>query len=268
MRRAPSRLAMVLLLSGTAAHAAQSAPQQTPPPQSYPQSSQSHASPSEAAPLNAQLALEYLRRGDLESARDKIEKALAQDPHKADTQMAAGLVFERLGDQRKARSHYEEAARLGKDDPRILNTVGVFYCRNGERKRGEEYFVRAAGSPLYRTPEVAYTNAGQCAEDDGRPKEAEQYFRKALAARPDFTEPLLHLAELEHRSGNDLSARAFLQRYLSLGPATPSILMLGVQIERGMGDAIQAEAYARRLRNEFPNSEEAAKLLDEERAKP
>jgi type IV pilus assembly protein PilF len=140
----------------------------------------------QAAVINAQLAVEYLRQGNLEAARDKIEKALEQDSHTADTQMAAGLIYERLGDERKAQSHYEQAVRLGKDDPNILNNVAVFYCRKGERKRGEEYFLKAAASPLYRTPEVAYTNAGRCARDDGRPKEAEQYFRRALGYRPDM----------------------------------------------------------------------------------
>jgi len=226
------------------------------------------ASLNQAAVVNAQLALEYLRKGDLETARDKIEKALTQDPHKADTQMAAGLVYERLGDSHKAKSHYEEAVRLGKDDPKILNNVAVYYCRNGDRKRGEEYFLKAASSPLYRTPEVAYTNAGQCAQDDGRPADAETYFRKALTYRPDFPDALLQMAEFGNRTGNNLQARAFLQRFLSVAPASPSALMLGYHIERAMGEDAQAKAYARRLKNEFPTSAEAGKLLDEEHAKP
>ena len=38
---------------------------------------------------------------------------------------------------------------------------------------------------MYRTPAAAYTNAGRCARADGRPADAESYFRKALAYQPD-----------------------------------------------------------------------------------
>jgi type IV pilus assembly protein PilF len=251
---------LALALAGTAALilAAPAGAENPPTPVSLDQ----------AAKVNSQLAIEYLRQGNLEAARDKIEKALDQDPHTADTQMAAGLIYERLGDEHKAKSHYEQAVRLGKGDPNILNNVAVFYCRKGERKRGEEYFLKAAASPLYRTPEVAYTNAGRCARDDGRPREAEQYFRRALGYRPDTPDALLEMADLTHTSGNDLQARAFLQRYFSVASASPGPLLLGVHIERTLGDAAQAEAYARRLKSDFPMSEETARLLQEEKARP
>ena len=116
-------------------------------------------SKTQAAQINTQLALAYMKENNLSAAREKIEKALAQNPNTAETQMAAGFVYDRLGDKKKSSSHYEQAARLGKDNPDVLHNFAVYLCRTGEYKRGEQYLLQAATSPLYRTPAVAYTPA-------------------------------------------------------------------------------------------------------------
>ena len=220
----------------------------------------------QAALVNTQLGMTYMRQGNLQAAREKIEKALEQNPRTADTQMAAGFLYDRLGDDDKALSHYEQAARLAENNPDALNNVAVYLCRKGDKKRGEEYFLQAAGSALYRTPEVAYANAGRCARADGRPKDAEQYFRKALTIRPELPDALYQLADLQHEMGKDLPARGFLQRYNAVAPASPASLWLGYQIERALGDTSQAQDYARRLKADFATSEETGALLEAEQS--
>jgi len=143
-----------------------------------------------AAQANAQLAIEYLRKGDLATAKDKAERALSQDSRTLASQTAAALVYDRLGDTRRAREHYEQALRYSDGQPDAQNNLAAFLCRTGERKRGEQNFLEAAANPLYRTPEVALTNAARCARADGRAADAEPYLRRALAARPDFPEAL------------------------------------------------------------------------------
>lgn len=219
-----------------------------------------------AAAVNAELAITYMKQDNLRAAREKVDKALAQNARSPDVQMAAGFVYDRLGEDRKAGSHFEQAVKLGgKDNPDVLNNAAVFQCRKGDKKRGEQLFLQAAVSPLYRTPEVAYTNAGHCARADGRAKDAERYFRQALARRPNMPDPLIALAGLLHESGNDLQARAFVQRYHDAAPATAQSVWLGYRIERGAGDVAAAEDYARRLRMEFPTSVETAELFELER---
>lgn len=250
--RFPFALAAALLLVGPTMAAAEK--------------SMSREERAQAALVNTQLGLTYMRQGNLQAAREKIEKALEQNPRTAETQMAAGFLYDRLGNGRKALSHFEEAARLGKENPDVLNNVAVYLCRKGDMKRGVSYFLQAAESPLYRTPEVAYTNAGRCARADGRTKEAEQYFRNALAARSDLPDALLQLADLQHATGNNLSARAFLQRYNAAVTPTAESLWLGYRIERALGDTAQARDYARRLQTGFADSTQASLLLEAEQA--
>jgi type IV pilus assembly protein PilF len=219
-----------------------------------------------AAAINAELAITYMKQDNLRAAREKADKALEQNSRSPEVQMAAGFVYDRLGEDKKAGAHFEQAVKLGgNDNPDVLNNAAVFQCRKGSKKRGEELFLQAAASPLYRMPEVAFANAGHCARDDGRPKDAERYFRQALARNPKMPDPLLSLADLQHATGNDMQARAFVQRYHEAAPATAQSVWLGYRIERGAGDAAAAEEYARRLRMEFPTSAEAAQLFEQER---
>ena len=227
---------------------------------------QTQADREKAAAINAELAITYMKQDNLRAAREKVDRALQQNPRSVEAQMAAGFVYDRLGEDKKAGAHFDQAVKLsGKDNPDALNNAAVFQCRKGNKKRGEELFLQAAASPLYRTPAVAFANAGHCARADGRPKDAERYFRQALARSPNMPDPLLALADIQHEAGNDMQARAFVQRYHEAAPATAQSVWLGYRIEHGAGDSAAAEEYARRLRMEFPTSAEAALLFDQER---
>ena len=218
----------------------------------------------EAALINTQLGMTYMRQGNLQAAREKIEKALSQNPKTAQTQMAAGFLYDRLGDDKKASGHFEQAVKLADGDPDVLNNAAVYYCRKGDKKVGEKYFLQAAQSPLYRTPEVAYTNAGRCARADGRTAEAEQYYRKALVFNAKQPDALLQLADMFQETGKSAQARPFLQRYLAVAPASAPSLWLGYRIERSAGDPAAASDYAERMKREFPGAPETGKLFEAE----
>lgn len=216
----------------------------------------------DAARINVRLGLEYMRQGQLSIARDKIERALQQNSRDVGVQIGAGMLYEQLQEPKRAERHYRQALRLESDNPEAQNSFGAFLCRNAEARRGEEMFLAAARNPLYRTPEVAYTNAGVCARSAGRLEESEQYLRLALAQRTTYTEALLQLAGVSFERGNLLQARAFLQRYLSTVPGAAEVFLLGYQIETAMADAAAAEDYALRLRSKFPDSPEARILAE------
>ncbi len=216
---------------------------------------------SEAASTNLQLAVEYMKLGNLPVAREKMERALRQDSQNATVQVTAGVLFERLGDDARAESHYATGSRLGKNDPNIQNTYAGFLCRKGKSAAGEKLFLEVARNPLYQRPDIAYTNAGVCVRDasDGAPR-AEQYFRQALVIQPNSSEALLQLGDLMMERGDVPGARAMVQRYLGVNKPTPEVYWLGLRAERKAGDATAAAGYARRLQAEFPNSEQAQML--------
>src|SRR5262249_49346632 len=132
------------------------------------------------------------------------------------------------------------------------------------RKLGEKYFLQAAESPLYKTPEVAYTNAGRCARADGRVDDAEKYFRTALKFKPEQPDALLQLADMFQEAGHSAQAEPFLQRHLAAAPATSAALWLGYRIERSLGNNDEADEYAQRIKMEFASSAETRDLIEAE----
>ncbi|MEM9385886.1 MAG: type IV pilus biogenesis/stability protein PilW [Pseudomonadota bacterium] len=219
-------------------------------------------SPSEAASFNVQLGANYLRQGNLELAKEKIEKALEQDPELPLAHTYAGLLFDRLGEAERAEGHYRTSLKLQPDDSVTLNLFGAYLCRQTMAEQAERYFLAATRDPLYRTPEVPYTNAGVCLAGAGLLERAESYFRRALDANGRYGDALWQMARLSDQRGRSLQARAFFQRYAEVNSLNAQALWLGVRIERSLGDKSSAQRYADRLLSEFPDSVEARQLLD------
>lgn len=214
----------------------------------------------DAARYNVQLGMSYMQRGDLEGAREKLERAVKQDPTLPEGQAAMGILYERVGDRQRAEEHLQRATRLAPEDPNMLNTYGSFLCRNGKHAEGTAYFESSARNAYNRRPEVALTNAGVCARNIPNLDAAEAYFRRALDVNRGYNEALLQLADLSIEIGRPLQARAFLQRYEATGPVTAYSLALGWRIESADGNRQAANEYAHRLRSEFPDSREARNL--------
>ena len=221
--------------------------------------------PDRAAEINLELGIEHFKKGNLSEAKNKIDKALEQNPRFARAQAAAGLLYDRLGETKKAESHFERAMSLDSKDPDIANNFSTFLCKNGRHERGEKVALQAATNPLYKTPEIAYVNAGNCARAAGQPARAEENYRKAIAIRPRLNAALYEVTELKLTQKDYLSARGFYQRYMEQSRTSPASLWLCVRIERGMNNAPVADNCAQRLRNEYPSSAEARALIESER---
>jgi type IV pilus assembly protein PilF len=219
----------------------------------------------DAASINVQLGLSYLQQGNVELARDKLERALSQNPKDPAVHTAVASLYDRLGDDTKAEEHFRKALHLSPQDPTVQNYFGVFLCKKGRYRDGEKMLRSAANSPLYQTPEVALSNAGVCLRNAGQLDTAEAYFRRAVELRPQFAEGWLQLAEVNFSRDKYPEARDCLQRHLNLARVSSTALWLGLRIERALGNKVQAEAYSRRLKAEFPNADETRLLLEQER---
>jgi type IV pilus assembly protein PilF len=218
------------------------------------------ASTQQMAQGNMQLAIEYMKLNKLMESRNFIDKALSQDPQNADVQMTAGLVYERLRDMPKAEHGYATAYRLGKSDPNIVNAYAGFLCRTGKAQAGEKLFITIADSPLYQTPEVALVNAGVCLRSTGDLVDAERYFNRALAYHPNLPEAQLQLGYIAFDRGDAAQARDIVQQYLAANAATPEVLWLGFRAARKLNDSAAAAGFARRVQNDFPDSEQARNM--------
>ena len=219
----------------------------------------------DAARFNARLAAEYLKRGDVKTAMQKIDKALEQDDRFPEAHLVKGMIYARAEEFGEADDHYLRAARLGDDDPAILNNVAAYLCRRGRNRDGEEIFLKVSAMATFARPAVALTNAGMCARRIPAPARAEKHLRRALDHEPAYAPALWHMAELSLQQDDALSARGFLQRMESVQRLGPDALWLGVRIERALGNEEAAKNYAERLKLEYPRAAQTKELIESER---
>ncbi len=232
---------------------------------SSPSRDQEQAGLKEAAKINVQLGVGYLNEGDLEHSKIKLERALTQDPELPSAHWSYALLQMRLGDTKLAEKHLKKAIDLDPNDARARNNYGFLLCNEGRVKEAEKQFLLAARNPLYKTPAVAYTNAGLCLLKADERDKAEQYLRAALGVRPNHAQALYQLARLKFEQGRYLQARAFMQRYAQASDHSPQSLWLSYRIERHLGNRGAAESFASQLKERFPDSREATKLLELQR---
>lgn len=215
----------------------------------------------EAARLNTDLGVNYARAGNYDVALDKFERALSQDANHAPAHAGIAFVYAQRRENEKANQHYERALQLQPNDPITRNNYGVFLCSQQRYKDADKAFMRAATSSNYREPDRAYTNAGVCARRVPDLAKAEIYFQQALHLRPESPEALHQMASLYLERKEYVRAKSYLQRYEKVGAPTAATLWIGAKIEFALGDENAAAEYARRLRTEFPDSEESLSTL-------
>jgi type IV pilus assembly protein PilF len=219
----------------------------------------------DAAAANTQLGNAYLNQGDLARAKEKLDKAVSQDPNNAEVHSVRAMLFERMGDTPKADAEFRTALHLAPHDPNVVNNYAVYLCQHGRTDEGVRRFEEAAHDALYRTPEAAYTNAGVCLRAAKRDEEARGNFARALQVTPSFAEAAFQMTNLEFQHGELGAARIRLDAFMGSYPATADLLLLGVRVARAQGDKIAAQRYARRLQLDFPGTDQTRALAELDR---
>lgn len=214
----------------------------------------------DAARIHTELGQHYLQTGDLQTALEKLTKALQFDENYAPAHTVIAVVYERINDMPHAEQHYRRAVELTPDKGGPNNNLGAFLCREGRPAEAETYFRKAVADPFYKTPDVALTNAGICQVKANQVAAAERDFREALQHNPNNGEALYRLADALYQSGDAFHASAFLQRLDALGHPTPDAYRLGYLIESRMGNKDAALSYRQRLISQFPDSDQARSI--------
>jgi type IV pilus assembly protein PilF len=214
----------------------------------------------DAAVYNTQLGISYMHQNELAVAKEKLDRAVKQDPNYAPAHSARAMLYDRLGNAEVADNEFRTALRLSPHDPDMINNYAVYLCQNGRTDEGVKKFQEAATNPLYRTPEAAFTNAGVCLRAAKRDEEARALFVKALQTHPNYGEAAYQLANLQFQHKELTQARALIDAFLANFPQTADLLLLGVRVARAQGDQPAAQKFARKLQLDFPGSDQARAL--------
>ena len=246
MRRAIHVIALCVLMSPWAGPAALAADRET--------------SPKEAAVQNVKLGMAYLQSGQYQDAKDKLERALKQDPDNFQVHMGLALLWAQLDKPAEAEKAYKKAMRVSPDNPDVINAYAVFLCNNGKPDEALSQFDNVLKNKLYRTPWVVATNAAVCLRSVKRNEKAVAYLERAISLREDFADAVIQMADVQLALGKGAQSRQVIDRFLALPRKSADLLLIGVRAALADGDRAAADSYARLLRRDFPTAPQTLAL--------
>ena len=214
------------------------------------------------ADIYVQLGIAYMQEGQYQTALKKLRRGLAVDDKNADVHNVMALLYSQLNQTEKASDYFDKAISLRPKDPYIRNARGTHYCKLGRYADADADFNVALDNPLYDTPWVALTNAGLCSLRQQNVNGAETYFRRALTRNSQYPFALEQMAEIMFQQENYLSARAYLERYVTIQQPNAATLWLGIRIENALGNSDAMKGYKKQLLDNYPDAPEVALMRD------
>ena len=140
------------------------------------------------------LGVAYDKKGFGDKAKESFERAVKLEED-ADTLNNLGFSFYQAGNYRAAVDRLKRAAKLAPTDEKILNNLGLAYCRLGKVDEAHKAFTRATG------PLNGNLNTAKMLERFGREDDAIRYYEAARQIDPMNTLALRRLADLYQRVG-------------------------------------------------------------------
>ena len=213
------------------------------------------------------LGMEYFQQGRLESALANLKKGIQYNPDSYVGNAMLALIYEKLDRDDEADAYYHKAIDVVSDDSHefgsIHNNYASFLCSMGRLDEAGQHYRKAYEHTLYQTPEVALENGGLCYQQHNDLVTAEGYFRLALKKNPKMPQSLLAMAQLSFDMKRYMQGRAFIQRYHEMQEdSVAESLLLAIRIEKALGDKASEKKYTDLLKSRFPDSSQAALLVD------
>ncbi len=140
------------------------------------------------------LGVAFDKKGFGDRAKESFERAVKLEED-ADTLNNLGFSLYQSGNYRAAVDRLKRAAKLAPSDERILNNLGLAYCRLGKIDEAYKVFARATG------PLTGNINTAKMLERFGREDDAIRYYEAAREIDPINTIALRRLTDLYQRVG-------------------------------------------------------------------
>lgn len=147
------------------------------------------------------LGVAYDKKGFADRAKDSFERAVKLEED-AETLNNLGFSLYQSGNYRAAVDRLKRAAKLAPNDERILNNLGLAYCRLGKIDEAYKAFSRATG------PLNGNLNTAKMLERFAREDDAIRYYEAARQIDANNTIALRRLADLYGRVGRSAEAES------------------------------------------------------------
>jgi Flp pilus assembly protein TadD len=155
------------------------------------------SSPPVAARLHRRLGAAYERLGQIKPAREHYQTAKKLSPRDPMVWNDAGYGAYLRGDWTAAEADLRKAAALDPTNPTILNNLGLTLAARGQSEEALRFLERASG------PAAAHMNLGYALAATGKTNEAREQFEQVVRLDPSQTRARQALDQLSRTAPND-----------------------------------------------------------------
>lgn len=162
----------------------------------------------------------------------------------------AALEAERFDE---AESRFIAAIRIDMKNVQAYRGLVDVYIRREHWEEAEqtgEYLLR-----LVEDDDTLLAKMGQISEELDKPKQAIQYYERAVLINPHLPQRFHRMAELLHAQGEAETALTAIEQALAIEPENPRYLDISVELAILVGDKIRAEKLYNRFRMVNPENQ-------------
>ncbi|WP_227672198.1 MULTISPECIES: type IV pilus biogenesis/stability protein PilW [Psychrobacter] len=220
----------------------------------------------EVARVRTSLAAQYIRKNELDSAQQQLEKAFAADSRYAPAYDMMGVLLQQEGSRlnlEKADQYFKKAIALDKDFEQARNNYGVYLSQMNRYSEAVEQFEIAGSALGYDGRIGALENLGRTYMTLNDHPAAAKAFLRALDGNRNSLIAHIELVDLLLEQQRIPQAQRLYEETLILvqGQSTsPRLLLQGIKLAAAQNDTPTRQQLAQQLLSAYPLSEEAKKL--------
>jgi len=220
--------------------------------------------PEGAAKTRVKLALVYLRKNNMQQAKENLDKALEYQPNDADIYRIFAYYYQRVNEDDTAEEYYLKSLQIDPKNADTYNNYGTFLCKLTRYKEAENAFLSAVEQSSYTAVANTYENAAICAEKAEATDKALFYYQYAISHNPNKSYINLSLAKLNIDKKEYKAARLNLFNYQKNSKTSAESLWQWIRLSYATQKGASLSKYAGQLLEQFPDSQRALDYLNHE----
>lgn len=207
-----------------------------------------------------QLATAYIGQGNIDRARNHLDRALELSPDSPRALAAMGLVYRAEGEPELAEKAFRHALENGEGYTPARVYYGAFLYGEGRMEEARDQFLAASRDTSYQDRASVFFNLGLTEERLDNTDQAVTAYRRAVELSRGDARSLLALSRLLVETGDFDAAARYYERLIRVMQAndrlrhSPESLYTGIRIARHFDDRDRESSLAMLLKNSFPES--------------